>query len=128
MSIDPVRVLFKFFIVGSSSFKASFKKKNLILKGTTNISNTLRSDLNVFCLWIFFSLINFLFIFTLALTVLWSLPISTLVMTSQFPTIFLSEDSMKSLWFLPPGASHVQCLFNAFWKNEFVTAGLFSSA
>ena len=40
---------------------------------------------------IFFSLVNVLFISTLALTFLWLLPISTLVMTSQFPTIFLSK-------------------------------------
>ena len=34
---------------------------------------------------------------TLALTIRWSMPISTLVMTSQFCTIFRSEDSMKSI-------------------------------
>ena len=51
-------------------------------------------------------------------------------MTSQFCTIFRSEDSMKSIWFLvtPPGASHVQYLFAALKKSEFVTTRLFSSA
>ena len=51
-------------------------------------------------------------------------------MTSQFRTIVRSEDSMKSIWFLvtPPGASHVQYLFAALKKSEFVTTRLFSSA
>ena len=67
---------------------------------------------------------------TLALTIRRSLPISTLVMSSQFRTIFRSDDNMKSVWFLvaPPGASHVQYLFAAFKKNGFVTTRLFSSA
>ena len=58
---------------GSSSFRVS----NLglffydsILKGVTNFSNTLRSNLSGFCFRIFFNLINFLFISTLVLTIL----------------------------------------------------------
>ena len=48
----------------------------------------------------------------------------------EFCTIFRSEDSMKSIWFLVtlPGASHVQYLFAALKKSEFVTTRLFSSA
>ena len=83
----------------------------------------------VFVFLILFSLIGFLSISTLALTIRWLLPISTLVTTSQFRTIFRSEDSMKLIWFLvtPPGASHVQYLFSALKKSEFVTTRLFSS-
>ena len=123
VSTDSVRISFSFFIVGSLSFKESnlfvFFLKS-ILKG---VANTLRSNLSGFCFWIFFSLINFLFISILALTNVWSL-------TSQCPTIFLFGDSMKSIWFLviPPAAFNVQYLFAAFWKNELVTTRLSSSA
>ena len=117
MYIDSLRISFIFSIVGSLSFKVSSLFFDFILKEVTDfsITVTVRSNLSGFCFWIFFSHINFLFISTLALTILWSLLISTLVMTLQFPTIFLSED-MKSVWFLvmPSGASHVQYLFAAF--------------
>ena len=125
--IDSLRILFIFSINGSGYQICFFLSS--VLKGVANFSSTRRSNLSGFCFWIFFSLINFLFISSLALTILWSLPISTLVMTSQFPTIFRSED-MKSIWFsvTPPGAFHVQYLFAAFKKSEFVTTRLFSSA
>ena len=57
------------------------------------------------------------------------MPISTLVMSSQFPTIFRSQDSMKSVSFLvtPSGASHVQYLFAASKKGDFIPTRLFSS-
>ena len=107
---------------------------NSILKGVANF----QTFSGLIWVWVyflffvlfFFSLINSLFISTLALSILWSLQISTLDMTSQFLTIFRSEDSTKSVWFLvtPPGASHVQYLLAAFKKSEFVKTRLFSSA
>ena len=64
------------------------------------------------------------------MTMLWSLPISTLAMTSQFPIIFQSEHSMKSFlvfghtpWFFPCSVS-VCCLLKK-WIRYFQ---LFSSA
>ena len=136
LSIDSLRILLLFSIDGSSSFRVSnlvaFFFKVLFWREWLIF---LRSNLSVFFFFfffflIFFSLINFFFISTLALTILWSLPKSTLAMISQFPTVFRSEDSRKSIWCLvtPPGASHVQYLFAAFTKNGLVTTRLFSSA
>ena len=53
-----------------------------MLKDVTDFSNTLMSNLSGFGFWIFFCLINILFIFYSALTILWSLPVSALVKTS----------------------------------------------
>ena len=85
---DFVHFLYSWFFI-FQNIKCFF---NSHLKGVANFSNILRSNLSGSCFWIFLSLINFLFISTLALTILWPLIISTLNMTSQFPTIFPSED------------------------------------
>ena len=77
--IDSLRIVFMFSIDGSSSLRVSNLFSYSILKGVANFSNTLRSNLSGFCFWIFFSLISFVFISTLALAILWSLPISLLL-------------------------------------------------
>ena len=134
VSIDSLRIVFIFFVDGSSSFRecqicflVQFWREWLIF---LTLWGLICLFVCLFCFVFFISLINFLLISTFALSIRWSVPISTLVMTSQFRTVFWSENSMKSICFLvtPPGASHVQYLFAAYKKNEFVITRLFSSA
>ena len=100
VSIDSFRILFIFVVFGSLSFKAWNMFLNSDWTEGTDFSDAIGSNLSGFCFGIFFSLVNFLFICTLALTILWSQPISILVITLKFCMIFLSESFMKSVWFL----------------------------
>ena len=77
-----------------------------------------------------FSLANLLFILSVILTNLWSLPISAFVIISQFVTIPLWLLNVKSAWFLvsPSGDSQVQYLFFGFWNSVFAMIKLCSSA
>ena len=51
VSIDSFRTVLIFSIVGSLPFKESNLFYNFILKGVTDIFNTLRSNLSGFCFW-----------------------------------------------------------------------------
>ena len=78
-----------------------------------------------------FSLANLLFILSVILTNLWSLPMSAFVITSQFVTIPLWLLNVKSVWFLvsPSGDSQVQYLiFFYFWNSICAVIKLCASA
>ena len=75
-------VLFNVSIDDGSSFSASNRLCNDSWNIVVAFSRPLISILNACCRLILFSLSSLLFIFTFPLTILWSLPMSTWVMTS----------------------------------------------
>ena len=121
-----VHFLYSCFFV-FQSVKFFFFFLSFILKGETDCSNTLRSNLSVFCFWIFFSLLNLL---GFLLLLLWPF-----CGRYQHPLwlwlhSWLRSSYLKTFWSQfsfdhTPWRFQIQYLVAAFWENEIVITRLF---